>query len=889
MADRVFNPNREQPTGKNTISRDVRNTVVEVSKRTSSISQESRKVYNNINKTLNDLIRGKITLEDANSIVQEMVEELGEIEASNTRISKSHRTYLDDLLKQQQIVQQINGTLNEQVTTSEDRLYSEETLNRVINKRRESNEQETLELATHTKLEQQLTEILEASNEVYQDRVNYVRAQLDHLEEQRELQLNILTDEKKSAEEKLAANEKLLDTEEKIYELKLASDKLDKEKQEALERAQRIAQRTNTARDLASGTGQFESNTIFTKLGKLLEETKLGFQANRDEGNSPIKSLLNIDAHIREGNEDAKSASKMLTNVLTSGFNALNTMIDHATSVMASSYGKVNAAIDGSGKTFSDYADGLSKLGTSALVRQEDLLTNLADIATKGIATDLESIALLTTIRDKTVASFDTTDGNLRRLIRLNQNLGNLTAKQFGLAAVLRTELNEAFGDSSFIGRQFQTLTGTLLDAVSSNALRGSTDSTNLYAVMETFAAGLYEAGVDEGTVSAIAQGINYLGSGNVQALSGNKALQNLMLLSMDRAGLDYATILQQGLSTNDTYLLLSEIIDYLADITDNTKQNNVLRSSYANLFNLSVTDMAAIKSLSTNNAFRNMSQTSISLTGDTLMNATNLEIAKIAEERTMLSEMINNVTENLKFELGIGVANSPLAYGAYRTARLGIQAGQALTDIGLTGPGKIATLASGAIYAASLIPGVMNVVENLGTNIKNISEGTNTLSNYYLATLSTAGEGIYSGGTARSSSVQSASSTNFKSFDNTSYNNIQNKASSSSVNYTDKNVWEAEQASSIEDPNTEILKTFEKTIMKAKEGDGYAIAVSLQGMSDGVLKSFASMLVDEDSLEKTMTGKNNVLDKNGSFFKYTDDTSTNQSGNKLTNASQTK
>lgn len=73
---------------------------------------------------------------------------------------------------------------------------------------------------------------------------------------------------------------------------------------------------------------------------------------------------------------------------------------------------------------------------------------------------------------------------------------------------------------------------------------------------------------------------------------------------------------------------------------------------------------------------------------------------------------------------------------------------------------------------------------------------------------------------------------------------------------------------------------------MKAKDSDGYAFAVSLQGMSDGVLRSFASIFADEDAMLETMTGKNNALEKNNTFIDYveknTSTTKTNNSSKKV-------
>ena len=127
----------------------------------------------------------------------------------------------------------------------------------------------------------------------------------------------------------------------------------------------------------------------------------------------------------------------------------------------------------------------------------------------------------------------------------------------------------------------------------------------------------------------------------------------------------------------------------------------------------------------------------------------------------------------------------------------------------------------------------------------------------------------VYAGSTTANSIVNNGS-TNFKSFDNT----YESKTKSSTM-YSESAKWEEEEKAAEEDPNNKILKEFEKTLMKANEGDGYAFAVSLQGMSDGVLRSFASIFADEDAMMETLTGKNNALEQNNTFIDYVEDTST--------------
>ena len=585
-----------------------------------------------------------------------------------------------------------------------------------------------------------------------------------------------------------------------------------------------------------------------------------------------------------------------IVNAVNASRNFFNGIVDGTVNSISQYYGPITAALEGVNSGLNDFKSVnkslQSDIGLSSLVKQEAVLNSINNLVSQGITSDIESLGILTSIRDKTVSSFDVTNSDLRRLVRLNQQRGNLTAKQFGLADALKESFNSTFGDSSFLNNMFQSLTGTVLDAVSANANSGGTDSTAFYSVLESWLGAMYESGVDTNTVNAIAQGINYLGSGNVQALSGNKQLQNLMLLSMDRAGLDYADILQRGLSDSNMNVLLSTIVDYLAEITSNTKENNVLQSSYANLFNMSITDMTAIQNLSKSG------YSALGMSGGSALAQASNELNKVAS-RTSTAEQINNVIDNAKYAFGSSIAANKLAYFTYKTSNLILDSldGLSTTTQGsgtskmmqkvvgkvfdnITGPVRLVTSLT---YLGSLLPGVLGFGKSLIGSASNLLNGDGNNALAEIINQSASG-GLFDGGTSNSgvfSLTSSGKSSNaLKQFTLTS--------STQASGITDTTSWEndAKAAAEEQDENTKILKEFEKTLMKAKDSDGYAFAVSLQGMSDGVLRSFASIFADEDAMLETMTGKNNALEKNNTFIDYLEKnastTNTNDSSKKI-------
>ena len=703
--------------------------------------------------------------------------------------------------------------------------------------------------------------------EAEKEHIDYVLAtdkqHLKNLEEIEKNKRRILESDRFSDKEKQEAADTLLDAEEERLRLEKEQERAAKEADDLL--AQKRRQRLMG--NLSQAAGSLKEGDIGAAVSSL---------------SSSITVLNSSVSELGKGFSKYQSA---LEGMITSAMNTIN-----------SSAGAVTGALHGSGVSFSDLYDEIANgVATSQVVTQTKVLSELASIAQQGISKDLESISILSAIRDVSVNSFNVTDSNLRRLVRLNESKGNLTAKQFGLAAVLRDELNEVFGDSSYMGHLFQSMTGAVLDAVSANSLKGGTDSTNFYAVVETWMAGMYEAGVSDGLVNSIAQGINYLGSGNIGALSGNKALQNLMLLSMDRAGLDYASILQQGLSVTDTSKLLAEIIDYLADITDNTKENNVLQSSYANLFNMSITDLSAIKNLSQNSAFRNYANSSVSINNDV---AAQLAINEVEDlnDRLYWSQKIANSTENMKFGFGASVATSELGTMLYEGYRLGNAVGDLLDNAsGLIGKGfssavkKAANIAFAGAVGTGL-KGLMNQLTNglyvtsdydysaadgTTSSIYSIAstETSNTISRYLTSVLERGGNaGRYDTMTSVGATIGSSAG------DVEAFKQFSSGTKSIAMTEDEFTNWINDKSQVEETVTDKILQELEKTLMKANEGEGYAFAVSLQGMSDGVLRSFASIFADEDAMMQTLTGKNKALMQNNTFIDYASDTSTAKS-----------
>jgi len=173
------------------------------------------------------------------------------------------------------------------------------------------------------------------------------------------------------------------------------------------------------------------------------------------------------------------------------------------------------------------------------------------------------------------------------QIVRIQQS--DTTAQRLGLEANLTRLFNFYFGDTSYLSNAFDSVQQTL---IGTSAQMSSDASIEFEYIVQKWLGSLGSVGVDTGTLQTIAQGINYLGTGNVEALSGNAALQNLLVMSANRAGLNYGNVLTGGLSSTDTNKLLKSLIEYVQEISSGN--NNVVKSAYADLFGVSIADMAA-------------------------------------------------------------------------------------------------------------------------------------------------------------------------------------------------------------------------------------------------------------------------------------------------------
>ncbi len=329
----------------------------------------------------------------------------------------------------------------------------------------------------------------------------------------------------------------------------------------------------------------------------------------------------------------------------------------------------------------------------SRYINQQDMLKNLSSLVEQGIGYNLEDRAYLMTITDRTVKTFDLLDANLNRMIRLQQT--DLSRPQMGLEAKLTKFLNTQFEDTSYLNSLYDTVTAALIDATSQMSHEETTGY--LYNVQKWLSS-LYAVGISDSAINTIAQGLNYLGSGNVSQLTGNDTLNTLFAMSAQRAGLSYAQLLTTGVSEENVDKLLRSMVEYLQSIAENTS-SEVLRSEYGRVFGgLSVSDLRAIQNL-TEKDLTNIDSTSLSYEG-AYKEVT--EQIKAVAGRTSIASQVENMFNNIVYSIGAQVAENEDLYKTWVMSSLIEQLGDVF---GEAIPGVVGDiLANGTAVVTGLI-----------------------------------------------------------------------------------------------------------------------------------------------------------------------------------------
>lgn len=356
------------------------------------------------------------------------------------------------------------------------------------------------------------------------------------------------------------------------------------------------------------------------------------------------------------------SVMKIVSKTLNMIQKSVDQGIDKAAADRAAYQGRVTSRLQGLSDINFDKIvdDAAAQYENSAYVSQTKFLQSVDKLSSQGIAYNLENRALIETLGEKLVSTFDTLDATLTRLTRIQQS--DLTVSQLGAEAKLTQLLNSMFQDTSYLNGLYDNVSSTLLDAA---ALMNIDDATSFMYNVQKWLGSLYSLGVSDQGVQTIAQGLSYLGSGNVTALNSNAPLQTLIVQSLTKAGMNYADVLANGLNADTTNKLLQAMVENLQDISNNTS-SKVLKSAWGNIIGLNTTDLQAIRNLSSSDLVAIASSTT---NYKNAIDAASQQLNQL-DSRTFISEKLDNFINNTFYTIGSKLANDTGAYLTYNIAR---------------------------------------------------------------------------------------------------------------------------------------------------------------------------------------------------------------------------
>lgn len=450
------------------------------------------------------------------------------------------------------------------------------------------------------------------------------------------------------------------------YKNALAEENAKLDKERALE-LQNSIYKKQVELDTKSGKKRLKEELIaqkeineawIKKYEQLDKEGKLS-DTQREDLNLKREQVNQANQEIAQGFK-RNVLMKALNGLISKGLNS----IDSAVNTYVKYQSGFNARIQGAGVGSVNLAERLkygfntfgileSRLlnatGTQLqpYVKTEKMVENLSELVNQGIAANVEQRAFLATVKDNIATTFDVANSSLLRIVRLQQS--DSTAARLGMEAYLTHFLNGLVANTEYLNDTFDSVSDALIEASSQMSMKASTE---FEFIVQKWLGALTGTGLSESTATSIAQAIGYLGSGNISGLESS-SMQNLLVMAASRAGLDYSTLLTQGLNASNTNQLMRALSEYMVELGGSG--NNVVRSQLAQTFGLSISDLTAARQLQGD--FDKLSKTSLGFLG--MYNELGKQVSAMPG-RMSIAEMMQNVLDNSFFGLASNIASNP-------------------------------------------------------------------------------------------------------------------------------------------------------------------------------------------------------------------------------------
>lgn len=371
----------------------------------------------------------------------------------------------------------------------------------------------------------------------------------------------------------------------------------------------------------------------------------------------------NFTSQLKKNAISSEAVMERMTKSITKLANTINSGINNVITKYANYQSAIDVRLQGLGTSFEKIDANLTRsVGVTSWFKTEALMDNVQSLAQQGIVYNIEQRAFLETISDKIAATFETTNATLLRLVKLQQS--DSTAARLGMEAYLTRYFNEMWQDTEYLQTTYDSVSAALLEATSTMT---SDNAIQFEYQVQKWLGSLSSIGMSDNTITSLASALGALGSGDIESLQSNEGMQNLIVMAASNAGLDYSSLLTNGLDASSTNVLMQSIVNYLHTITETSSDNKVVMAQYAETFGVSVSDLKAAMNLQ-GEQLQSLVTNFMDTTG--AMEELTYQMTQIAN-RMSLSEKLENVFNNALYSLGSNIAESPGLYATWQITSL--------------------------------------------------------------------------------------------------------------------------------------------------------------------------------------------------------------------------
>lgn len=491
-------------------------------------------------------------------------------------------------------------------------------------------------------------------------------------------------------------------------EKKLAKQRLEYLKSQGLSEEAAMRQRLKEEQEIKEQQERDYENDIRARLKDRME-----YGATVEERKQAENDLKRLDRYEKAGD----LISKKISSALSSGFdNIKQAAYDYADYVE-----RLEVGLIGSTKSYDTVSEKLNKVfSMNVFFNLKDALDKTTEMVESGINYNVELRASLDTMADKIVKTFEATNETLLRLVKIQQ--ADSTQARLGVESYLQEYLNKNFQNSEYLHGLSDQVSAVLLEMESKSSKE---EATEIEYAVQKWLGSFSSVGVSDNTILALAKGLGYLGSGDVQSLVSDNSLQSLIALSAQRGGgsKSYGEMLTGGIDVADVSTIFKGFYDLVSEIKDSG--NQVAINQYAKLFGLSMSDIVSTLNLTTE-SIENISKEMISYKDAVGRVESELSSSKLMA-RTSASEIFNNIKQNINSAIGLDMANDLAALLAYEITEQAANAVSAIDSEAAIKPWGVGAAVS--IDLASAIKGGVAGATYIGAYLKNIQALSSILS----------------------------------------------------------------------------------------------------------------------------------------------------------------